>query len=105
MSMPDRPNRRVGRGETLDGRGAVIVFVLRERLLPGIICSAPAPGESGPHMIQSERGAVNRQFEVARANLARMKPPAALNALSQKDLDDATGSSEIASAAVGQARA
>jgi membrane fusion protein (multidrug efflux system) len=36
----------------------------------------------------------------ARANLARVKPLAAQNALSQKDLDDATGQEEAAAAAV-----
>jgi membrane fusion protein (multidrug efflux system) len=43
--------------------------------------------------------------EVARANLARTKPLAALNALSQKDLDDAQGQYEQASAAVEQSKA
>ncbi|PWB63248.1 MAG: efflux transporter periplasmic adaptor subunit [Deltaproteobacteria bacterium] len=44
-------------------------------------------------------------LEVARANLARTKPLAELNALSQKDLDDATGQSQSAAAAVDQAKA
>jgi membrane fusion protein (multidrug efflux system) len=44
-------------------------------------------------------------METARANLARVKPLAALNALSQKDLDDATGAYESASAAVEVAKA
>ncbi len=43
-------------------------------------------------------------METARLNLARTKPLAAQNALSQKDLDDATGSFESASAAVEQAK-
>jgi membrane fusion protein (multidrug efflux system) len=44
-------------------------------------------------------------LEVARANLARTKPLAAQNALSQKDLDDAQGNYEQAEAAVAQTKA
>jgi membrane fusion protein (multidrug efflux system) len=44
-------------------------------------------------------------LEVARKNLARVKPLAAANALSQKELDDATGQFQTASAAVAQAKA
>ncbi|MNT02312.1 Multidrug resistance protein MdtE precursor [compost metagenome] len=45
------------------------------------------------------------RFEVARANLARVKPLAARNALSQKDLDDANGNFHEAAAGVEQAQA
>lgn len=44
--------------------------------------------------VEAAQAAVARQeaaLETARLNLARVKPLAALNALSQKDLDDATG--------------
>ena len=44
-------------------------------------------------------------LEVARLNLARVKPLTALNALSQKDLDDAVGQFQSASAAVEGAKA
>ncbi len=44
-------------------------------------------------------------MEVARANLARTKPLAQQNALSQKDLDDAQGQYDQAAAAVEQAKA
>jgi len=44
-------------------------------------------------------------LEVARLNLARVKPLTAANALSQKDLDDAIGQFQSASAAVEQAKA
>ncbi|MBF0509845.1 MAG: efflux RND transporter periplasmic adaptor subunit, partial [Deltaproteobacteria bacterium] len=44
-------------------------------------------------------------LDTARANLARVKPLTALNALSKKDLDDATGQFQSASAAVEQAKA
>jgi membrane fusion protein (multidrug efflux system) len=43
-------------------------------------------------------------METAKLNLARTKPLAAQNALSQKDLDDATGSFESSAAAVEQAK-
>ena len=45
------------------------------------------------------------RLQVARDNLARVKPLAALNALSQKDLDDAVGQEKAASAAVDGAKA
>ncbi len=44
-------------------------------------------------------------LEVARKNLNRVKPLAAANALSQKELDDATGQFQSAAAAVAQAKA
>lgn len=44
-------------------------------------------------------------LEVARKNLARVKPLAAANALSQRELDDATGQFQSAAAAVDMARA
>jgi membrane fusion protein, multidrug efflux system len=44
-------------------------------------------------------------LEVARLNLARVKPLTAANALSQKDLDDAIGQFQSSSAAVEQAKA
>jgi membrane fusion protein, multidrug efflux system len=44
-------------------------------------------------------------LDVARKNLARVKPLAAANALSQKELDDATGQFQSSSAAVAQAKA
>jgi len=44
-------------------------------------------------------------METARLNLARTKPLAAVNALSQKDLDNATGQFEASAATVEQAKA
>ncbi len=63
-----------------------------------------------PYKVQlaQAQAALARQqaaFEVARLNLARVKPLAAAEALSQKDLDDATGQFESAAAAVEQAKA
>lgn len=56
---------------------------------------------------QAEAALANQKaaFEVARRELARVKPLAAANALSQKDLDDATGQFQSAAAAVDQAKA
>jgi membrane fusion protein (multidrug efflux system) len=54
------------------------------------------------------RGALAEQqarLQTANDNLAQVKPLAALNALSQKDLDDATGQQQAAAAAVETARA
>lgn len=45
------------------------------------------------------------RLTVANDNLARVKPLAARNALSQKDLDDATGAQQAATAAVAMAKA
>jgi membrane fusion protein (multidrug efflux system) len=60
----------------------------------------PKPFEAA---LQSARGALAQQqarLEVAKANLARVMPLAAQNALSKKDLDDATGGEREAQAAV-----
>jgi biotin carboxyl carrier protein len=58
--------------------------------------------------VDAEAAALARQqasLEVARADLERTKPLAAQNALSQKDLDDATGQFHAAQAAVEGAKA
>lgn len=58
--------------------------------------------------LQEAEAALQRDIaakEVARANLARVKPLAKLNALSQKDLDDAQGRFDMASATVDGAQA
>ncbi|SEF06654.1 membrane fusion protein, multidrug efflux system [Burkholderia sp. WP9] len=60
----------------------------------------PKPFEAA---LQSAQGALAQQqarLGVAKANLARVVPLAAQNALSKKDLDDATGSEREAAAAV-----
>jgi membrane fusion protein, multidrug efflux system len=54
---------------------------------------------------QASLSAQQARLQVARDNLGRVKPLAALNALSQKDLDDAIGQEKAASAAVDGARA
>ncbi len=58
--------------------------------------------------LDAYRGALAEQqarLQVANDNLAQVKPLAALNALSQKDLSDATGQQQAAAAAVQTARA
>lgn len=54
---------------------------------------------------QAELAQQQARLTTARANLARVRPLAARNALSQKDLDDATGNEQAAAAAVEQAKA
>jgi membrane fusion protein, multidrug efflux system len=58
--------------------------------------------------LDAYRGALDEQkarLQVANDNLAQVKPLAALNALSQKDLSDATGQQQAAAAAVEIAKA
>jgi membrane fusion protein (multidrug efflux system) len=58
--------------------------------------------------LSAAKGALAAQqarLEVARANLARVQPLVALNALAQKDLDDAIGMEQAATAAVEIAKA
>ncbi len=58
--------------------------------------------------VDASQAALARQkaaFETASLNLARVKPLADLNALSQKDLDDARGNYETSAASVEQAKA
>jgi membrane fusion protein (multidrug efflux system) len=58
--------------------------------------------------LQQAEAALAKQkaaYDVARENLDRVKPLAQANALSQKDLDDATGQYQSAAAAVEQAKA
>jgi membrane fusion protein, multidrug efflux system len=58
--------------------------------------------------VDAQQAALQRNqasLQVASANLARTKPLAAQNALSQKDLDDAQGQYEQAAAAVAQSKA
>lgn len=54
---------------------------------------------------QAEMSQQQARLTTARQNLARVRPLAAKNALSQKDLDDATGQEQGAAAAVEQAKA
>ncbi|OPY84956.1 MAG: Multidrug export protein AcrE precursor [Syntrophus sp. PtaU1.Bin208] len=58
--------------------------------------------------LDQSRAALAKQeaaLKVAESNLARVKPLTSLNALSQRDLDDATGNAHSTAAAVEQAKA
>ncbi len=55
--------------------------------------------------MQGALGQQQARLQTARANLARIRPLAAQNAVSQKDLDDAIGVEQAAAAAVDTARA
>jgi len=58
------------------------------------------PFEAALQTAKGELAQQQARLQVARANLARVKPLAAQNALSKKDLDDAIGSEQQAAAAV-----
>ncbi|MEN7530202.1 efflux RND transporter periplasmic adaptor subunit [Cupriavidus sp. DL-D2] len=63
------------------------------------------PFQAALDAAQAELAQQQARLTTARANLARVRPLAARNALSQKDLDDATGQEQAAAAAVEAARA
>ena len=60
----------------------------------------PRPFQAELDQAQGTLAQLEAQYENARANLARVKPLAEQNALSQKDLDDAIGAERSAKAAV-----
>lgn len=63
------------------------------------------PFQAALDSAQAELAQQQARLITARANLSRVRPLAAKNALSQKDLDDATGNEQAAAAAVEQAKA
>ena len=65
----------------------------------------PKPFQAQLNQAKAALSMQEATLETARSNLARTKPLAEQNALSQKDLDDASGQFESASAAVEQAKA
>ncbi len=65
----------------------------------------PKPFQVQLDQAQAALAQAEATMETARLNLARIKPLTALNAMSQKDLDDATGQYQSAVAAVEQAKA
>lgn len=65
----------------------------------------PKPFQAELDAARGELAQQQARLTTARANLARVKPLVAQNALSQKDLDDATGQDQAAAAAVEAARA
>ena len=65
----------------------------------------PKPFQASLDAAKGALASEQARLQTARENLARVKPLAALNALSKKDLDDATGNEQAAAAAVDTARA
>ncbi|MBF6990915.1 efflux RND transporter periplasmic adaptor subunit [Cupriavidus sp. IK-TO18] len=65
----------------------------------------PKPFEATLKAAEAEMAQQQARLNTARADLNRVRPLAARNALSQRDLDDATGKEQEAAAAVEQARA
>ena len=65
----------------------------------------PRPFQAALDQANGTLTQLEAQYENARANLARVKPLAEQNALSQKDLDDAIGAERSAKAAVVAAKA
>lgn len=63
------------------------------------------PFEAALESAQAEMNQQRARLDTAQANLNRVRPLAAKNALSQKDLDDATGQQQAAAAALEEARA
>lgn len=63
------------------------------------------PFQAALDAAQAEYAQQKARLDTARANLNRVRPLAAKNALSQKDLDDSVGQEQAAAAAVEQARA
>jgi membrane fusion protein, multidrug efflux system len=63
------------------------------------------PFQAALDAAQAEFAQQKARLDTAQANLNRVRPLAAKNALSQKDLDDAIGQQQAAAAAVEQARA
>ncbi|MGT2495105.1 efflux RND transporter periplasmic adaptor subunit [Cupriavidus basilensis] len=98
--------------QAVDIRGRVSGFLVKRAYVEGAMvrpascCSRSTTSPSRPSSTQPGRNWRRRaRLEVARANLARVKPLAERNALSAKDLDDATGNYHAAAAGVEQARA
>ncbi|WAC06209.1 MAG: efflux RND transporter periplasmic adaptor subunit [Thermodesulfobacteriota bacterium] len=65
----------------------------------------PKPYQAQLQAAQGELAQQQARLTTARANLARVKPLVEQDALSQKDLDDATGQEQTAAAAVESAKA
>jgi membrane fusion protein (multidrug efflux system) len=65
----------------------------------------PKPFEASLKAARAELAQQQARLDTARANLARVKPLVADNALAAKDLDDATGQAQAAAAAVDAAGA
>jgi len=99
--------------QAVDIRARVAGFLIKRNYTEGSLVKANQLLFEIDHkpfqaQLDAARAQLNQQkarLEVANANLARVKPLAERNALSQKDLDDATGNYHSARAGVEQAQA
>ncbi|RZT32404.1 efflux RND transporter periplasmic adaptor subunit [Cupriavidus agavae] len=99
--------------QAVDIRARVAGFLVKRNYTEGAVVKANQLLFEIDHkpfqaQLDAAKAQLNQQkarLDVARANLARVKPLAERNALSQKDLDDATGNYHSARAGVEQAQA
>ncbi|MGO4810353.1 efflux RND transporter periplasmic adaptor subunit [Cupriavidus sp. 2MCAB6] len=99
--------------QAVDIRGRVSGFLVKRAYVEGAMVKAGQllfeidhkPFQAQLDAAKAQLAQERARLEVARANLARVKPLAERNALSAKDLDDATGNYHAAAAGVEQARA
>lgn len=99
--------------QAVDIRGRVAGFLVKRNYVEGAVVKANQllfeidhkPFEAQLDAAKAQLAQEKARLEVAQANLTRVKPLAARNALSQKDLDDANGNFHAASAGVEQAQA
>ncbi|EHP39081.1 cation/multidrug efflux system, mebrane-fusion component [Cupriavidus basilensis OR16] len=99
--------------QAVDIRGRVSGFLVKRGYKEGAMVKAGQllfeidhkPFQAQLDAAKAQLAQERARLEVARANLARVKPLAERNALSAKDLDDATGNYHAAAAGVEQARA
>jgi len=99
--------------QAVDIRARVAGFLIKRNYTEGAVVKADQllfeidhkPFQAQLDAARAQLAQQKARLEVARANLARVKPLAARNALSQKDLDDANGNFHEAAAGVEQAQA
>lgn len=99
--------------QAVDIRGRVSGFLVKRSYKEGAMVKAGQllfeidhkPFQAQLDAAKAQLAQERARLEVARANLARVKPLAERNALSAKDLDDATGNYHAAAAGMEQARA
>ncbi len=99
--------------QAVDIRARVAGFLIKRNYTEGAVVKANQllfeidhkPFQAQLDAARAQLQQQKARLEVAQANLTRVKPLAARNALSQKDLDDATGNFHEAAAGVEQATA
>jgi len=99
--------------QAVDVRARVAGFLIKRNYVEGAMVKENQvlfeidhkPFQAQLDAAQAQLSQQKARLDVARSNLARVKPLAQQNALSQKDLDDATGQFHSAAAGVEQATA